>query len=54
MKKEKKKKSMCKEITDKEMHFIQGSGNIDEIHISEHNFSAITLRGGVGWGDKKS
>lgn len=54
MKKEKKKKNVYKEMSDSEMQVIQGSGNIDETIISEHNFSAIVLREGAGYGGKKS
>lgn len=54
MKKEEKKKKVYQEMTDQEMQFIQGSGNIDVTNVSEHNFSAVILREGVGCGEKKS
>ncbi|KAI4452135.1 hypothetical protein C823_006717 [Eubacterium plexicaudatum ASF492] len=49
----KKEENVYKEMTDREMQHIQGSGNMDETNISEHNFSAIVLGKGAGHSEKK-
>lgn len=54
MKTEKKKKGQYKELKDREMQCIQGSGNLDKTSISEHNFSAVVLGEGAGYSAKKN